>query len=153
MIAQVSFAKTTFNDIPFRFEAGTPNVGGAIGLAAAIEYIEHLGLEAIEEHEQTLVNYALERLSSESGLNLLGPQSSQRIPVFAFNLEGLHGSDVGFILNQEGIAVRAGHHCTQPLLQKLNITGSIRASFSIYNTLEEIDALIKGIRKAKDLLI
>lgn len=153
MITTVSFSGTTFNDIPFRFEAGTPNVGGAVALSAAIEFINEIGLDAIQEHDFNLTKLALEQLSELPDLSLLGPKSvKNKIPVFAFNLNGFHGSDVGFILNQQGIAVRTGHHCTQPLLKKLGISGSIRASFSIYNTPQEIDALIAGLKKAKELL-
>lgn len=153
MISRVSFKGTTFNDSPFRFEAGTPNVGGAVALVAAIEYIQSLGLNEIESYERLINQVALEKLSQVSGLELLGPKSTEnKIPLFSFNIDGLHHSDVGHLLNQQGIAVRTGHHCTQPLLEKRGLTGSIRASFSIYNTLEEIDALIKGLEKAKELL-
>ncbi len=153
MISKVSFAGTTFNDIPFRFEAGTPNVGGAIALSAAIDFINSIGFANIEAYEMKLVQFALNELQQISELQLLGPKLDKlKIPVFAFNLDGIHASDVGFLLNQQGIAVRTGHHCTQPLLQKLNLAGSIRASFSIYNTTEEITSLINGINKAKDLL-
>lgn len=152
MISRVSFSGTTYNDIPFRFEAGTPDVGGAVAMGSAIDFINEIGLQAIETHEQNLIVFALEKLMSVEGLQLLGPPSVERIPVFAFNLNGLHGSDVGFLLNQQGIAVRTGHHCTQPLLQKLGLPGSIRASFSIYNTEEEIETLVKALTKAKDLL-
>ncbi len=153
MISSVSFDKTTFNVTPFRFEAGTPDVGGAIALGTAIDFIQKIGFEAIEKHETQLVEKALTELQSVPGLVLYGPkQITKKIPVFAFNLNHLHPSDVGFILNQQGIAVRTGHHCTQPILKKMNITGSIRASFSIYNTEKEIEKLISGLIKAKDLL-
>lgn len=152
MISEVTLQKTTYNDIPFRFEAGTPDIGGAVALATAIDFIDSIGIDQIENHEKQLVNYAFERLVQFSGLTLLGPQSVCRIPVFAFNLEGLHASDIGFLLNQQGIAIRTGHHCTQPLLQKLKLSGSARASFSIYNTEQEIDSLLNALKKAKDLL-
>lgn len=151
MISSVSFAKTTYNISPFRFEAGTPNVGGAIGLAAAIDFINGIGLPQIEAYENLLVQDALDRLRTIETLELLGPLT-HKIPVFAFNLHNVHCSDVGFLLNQQGIAVRTGHHCTQPLLQKLHLNGSVRASLSIYNTIEEIDKLVIGLNKAKDLL-
>jgi cysteine desulfurase/selenocysteine lyase len=153
MIAQVQLPLgTTFNDVPTRFEAGTPDVGGAVALHAAIDFIDSLGLSAIEAFELELGTYLLEELKGISGLELYGPSQFPRIPVFAFNLKGQHASDVGFLLNQQGIAVRTGHHCTQPLLRKLKINGSIRASLSVYNNEQEIDSLIKGINKAKDLL-
>lgn len=152
MIAKVTLEKTTFNDIPFRFEAGTPDVGGAVTLATAIDFINQIGLQEIEAYEKELVSVALHKLLQVPGLTLLGPQSEERIPVFAFNIDGIHASDIGFLLNQQGIAVRTGHHCTQPLLQKLNLSGSIRASFSIYNNEGDIDALINALSKAKELL-
>ena len=152
MISQVSFAKTTFNEVPFRFEAGTPDVGGAIALAAAIDFIHSIGLASIESHENELVRMAFTKLAKVEDLELLGPLSGTKIPVFSFNIKNLHGSDIGFLLNQQGIAVRTGHHCTQPLLQKLNLTGSVRASFSIYNTEEEIELLIAALNKSKELL-
>lgn len=152
MISKVSFAGTTYNDSPLRFEAGTPNVGGAIGLMAAIEFIEQIGLSLIEEYENVLTQYALDSLPKIQGIQLLGPMMLPRIPVFAFNIGSIHGSDIGHILNQMGIAVRTGHHCTQPLLEKLHLAGSVRASFSIYNTESEIEKLIAGLNKAKDLL-
>lgn len=153
MISTVTFEKTTYNDIPFRFEAGTPNIGGAIALAAAIDFIESIGLQNIEDYDKKLVEMFFTHLPAVKDLQLLGPEkSSNKLPVFAFNLKNLHHSDVAFLLNQQGIAVRAGHHCTLPLIQKLKLTGSIRASFSIYNTEDEIIALNKALDKAKELL-
>lgn len=153
MITSVSFEKTTFNEIPFRFEAGTPNVGGAIALATAIDFIQQIGLDEIEKYELQLVEQISSQLTTIPDLTLYGPRSAHlRIPLFAFNFPKLHHSDVGFILNQQGIAVRTGHHCTYPLIKKLNLTGSIRASFSIYNTEEEVHTLISGLIKAKELL-
>lgn len=153
MITSVSFEKTTFNDIPFRFEAGTPNVGGAIALAAAIDFIQSIGLDKIEQYEIQLVEQITSQLATIPDLILYGPRAANlRIPLFAFNFPKVHHSDVGFILNQQGIAVRTGHHCTYPLIQKLHLTGSIRASFSIYNNEEEVHKLISGLIKAKELL-
>lgn len=153
MITSVSFEKTTFNEIPFRFEAGTPNVGGAIALATAIDFIQQIGLDKIEKYELQLVEQISSQLATIPDLTLYGPRPAHlRIPLFAFNFPKLHHSDVGFILNQQGIAVRTGHHCTYPLIKKLNLTGSIRASFSIYNTEEEVHKLISGLIKAKELL-
>ena len=152
MISKVSFYETTFNDIPFRFEAGTPNIGGAVALGSAIDFIEQIGFKSIERYENCLIESFNHEVAKIEELLLLGTKASSKIPIFAFNLKGIHASDVGSILNQQGIAVRAGHHCTQPLLQKLNINGSIRASFSIYNTEQEIKSLVKGLMKAKELL-
>lgn len=152
MIASVTFAKTTFNDIPFRFEAGTPNIGGAVALAEAFRFIDSIGMEQILKHDLTITNYAEAALNSLD-LEILGTKKGTKIPIFAFNVPGLHATDVGFLLNQQGIAVRTGHHCTQPLLQKLKLTGSIRASFSIYNSIEEVDALVAALKKAKEILL
>lgn len=152
MISRVSFQGTTFNEIPYRFEAGTPNVEGAVGLAAAIEYIEALGLEKIDAFENEITAYAYDQLSKIEGLRILGPKG-HRAALLAFNIEGAHHSDIGQILDEQGIAVRVGHHCTQPLLEKLKLTGSVRASFSIYNTELEIQKLVAGIKKAKELLL
>lgn len=153
MISQVSFEKTTFNDIPYRFEAGTPNIGGAIGLAAAIDFINNIGINLISDFESQLNSMFFDKIRSLNFIDLLGPQTPEsKIPVFSFNVQNQHHSDVAFFLNQQSIAVRAGHHCTQPLLKKLNLNGSIRASLTIYNSETDIDQLIKGLTKAKELL-
>jgi cysteine desulfurase/selenocysteine lyase len=152
MIAHVSFAGTTFQDPPFRFEAGTPNVEGAVGLAAAIDYIESIGLEKIEEHEKQLSSYTESQLKNIEGLTILG-QPSQRAALFSFIMKSIHHSDLGQVLDQQGIAIRSGHHCTQPLLHRLGIPGSARASISIYNNKTDIDRLIAGIKKAQEILL
>jgi cysteine desulfurase/selenocysteine lyase len=152
MIAKVSFAGTTFQEPPFRFEAGTPNVEGAVGLAAAIDYIESIGMDKIEEHENQLASYAESQLRSIEGLTILG-QPAQRTALFSFVMQSIHHSDLGQVLDQQGIAIRAGHHCTQPLLQRLGISGSARASISIYNNMTDIDRLVAGIKKAQEILL
>ncbi|MDP3728723.1 MAG: cysteine desulfurase [bacterium] len=152
MIQEVTLEKTTWNELPWKFEAGTPNIEGAIGLAKAIEYIEKIGRENIERYNEELTGYALKQLSPIKGLTIIGPkENKERGAVISFILEGLHPHDVGEILNQEGIAIRGGNHCAMPLMTSLKINGTNRASFHIYNTKEDIDSLIKAIKKAQDL--
>jgi len=151
MISNVSFEKTEYNELPHKFEAGTPNIAGGIGFGAAIDYINELGYENIRSYETELVNYAVKALQNIDGLRFIGTPE-ERAGVISFVMEGLHPYDVGTILDQQGIAVRTGHHCTQPLMDKFKIQGTIRVSFSIYNTKEEVDLLIKGIEKAKEML-
>ncbi len=152
MIKEVRLDKTTYNDLPFKFEAGTPAVAEVIGLRSAIEYVEGLGWDNIKNHEQTLFSYVLDKASKTPNLIRMG-NPEKCIPILSFNLKGAHHSDVAQILNQYGIAVRAGHHCTQPLLRKFNLTGSVRASFSIYNTQQEVDQLFEALQKAEELLL
>jgi cysteine desulfurase/selenocysteine lyase len=152
MIDKVSFEKTTYLQAPYRFEAGTPNVGGAVALAAAIEYIEGLGWEWLIKHDQKLIECGFESLKKIPDLKFIG-EVKNRAALFAFVLPDFHHSDVGNILNQQGIAVRAGHHCTQPLINKFKITGSIRASFSVYNDTDDIIKLVKGLNKAREILL
>jgi cysteine desulfurase/selenocysteine lyase len=152
MINQVSFEKTTYLDAPNKFEAGTPNVEGAVALGAAIEYIESIGWDWLLKHDQTLIDFAFEALRKIPAIELIGISKS-RATLFAFVIPDFHHADVGNILNQQGIAVRAGHHCTQPLIKKFKITGSIRASFSVYNDTGDIVKLIKGLNKAMEMLI
>lgn len=151
MIDRVTFAKTTYNEIPFRFEAGTPNVEGAVGLASAIEFIESLGWQTIESHQTELMNYAHSQLKQIAGLKWIGTDT-HRAALYSFVLENCHSTDVGYILNEKSVAVRVGHHCTQPLTDKYGIPGSIRASFGIYNDLSDIDVLIEGLKKAQEML-
>ena len=151
LISNVSFEKTEYNELPHKFEAGTPNIAGGIGFGAAIDYINELGYENIRSYETELVNYAVKALQNIDGLRFIGTPE-ERAGVISFVMEGLHPYDVGTILDQQGIAVRTGHHCTQPLMDKFKIQGTIRVSFSIYNTKEEVDLLIKGIEKAKKML-
>ena len=150
MIVSVSFEKTQYNVLPFKFEAGTPNIVGAIGLGVAIEYLQSIGIEAISEYEKNLLNYSTEKLSAISGIRLIG-QASQKASVLSFLFKGVHPHDIGTILDREGIAIRAGHHCTQPLMQRLGIPATARASFSFYNTKEEIDRLCLAIEKVREV--
>lgn len=151
MIKSVSFEKTTFNEIPHKFEAGTPNIVGGIGLAKAIEYIQQIGFDFIQEQEEKLKIAATGMLNSIEGVRIIG-QAAKKESVISFTIEGLHPFDVGTILDQLGIAVRTGHHCTQPVMDFFGIPGTIRASFAFYNNMEDIEALRKGIIKAKSML-
>ena len=152
MIATCSFEKTTYADLPFKFEAGTPNVGGNIALGAAIDFMESIGHENIQTHEHALLDYAQKKLLQIEGLKIYG-EKANRTGVVSFNLEGMGiASDVGMILDKLGIAVRTGHHCTQPIMEYFNIAGTVRASFAVYNTFEEIDILTEGVKKAQRML-
>lgn len=151
MIAQVSFKGTSYNDIPYRFEAGTPNIEGVIALKPAIEYVQRIGFEKIQAIEHELLTYASSELRKIPGVKILADVEN-KAPIISFSMQGLHHSDVSQILDQEGIAVRAGHHCTMPLLEKFKITGTIRASFSIFNNKSDVDQLVKGLLKAQELL-
>ena len=153
MIATCSFEKTTYAALPFKFEAGTPNVGGNIAIGAAIDFMKKLGVENIRNHENELLNYAQKRLLEIDGLKIYG-EKANRTSVVSFNLEGIGiASDVGMILDKLGIAVRTGHHCTQPIMEFFKIAGTVRASFAVYNTLEEVDALVEGVKKAQRMLM
>ena len=152
MIATCSFQKTTYADLPFKFEAGTPNVGGNIALGAATDFIEKIGHENLQTHENALLDYAQKKLLEIDGLKIYG-EKANRTGVVSFNLEGIGiASDVGMILDKLGIAVRTGHHCTQPIMDFFDIAGTVRASFAVYNTFEEIDVLTEGVKKAKKML-
>lgn len=151
MIADVSFEKTTYHDVPFRFEAGTPNIEGVMGLHAALEYVEKLGWSAIEAHEKSLLEEATRRVREIEGVRIIG-EAAEKVAILSFVLEGTHPSDVGQILDQANVAVRAGHHCTQPLMRRMNVPGTVRASFSVYNNEADIEQLIQGLKKAKELL-
>jgi cysteine desulfurase/selenocysteine lyase len=151
MIDRVTIQKTTYNELPFKFEAGTPNIAGGIALNEAIEFVNEIGLDQIAAYEQTLLEYATERLLKIEGLKLIGT-AKQKASVNSFVIEGVHPHDLGTLLDQQGIAVRTGHHCTQPLMDFFKIPATTRASYSIYNTTEEIDGLVMGIQKAKELL-
>ena len=152
MIATCSFEETTYADLPFKFEAGTPNVGGNIALGAAIDFMESIGQENIQTHETALLDYAQKKLLEIEGLRIYG-EKANRTGVVSFNLEGVGiASDVGMILDKLGIAVRTGHHCTQPIMNFFNIAGTVRASFAVYNTFEEIDVLTEGVKKAQRML-
>ncbi|WP_434980693.1 aminotransferase class V-fold PLP-dependent enzyme [Daejeonia sp. YH14] len=152
MIATCSFSETTYAGLPFKFEAGTPNVGGNIALGAAIDFMESIGNEVFVSHEHQLLEYAQEKLSGIDGLHIYA-ERAPRAGAISFNLEGIGiASDVGMILDKLGIAVRTGHHCTQPIMDFYSIAGTVRASFAIYNTFEEIDILSEGLKKAKRML-
>ncbi len=151
MIKLVTFEKTTFNELPFKFEAGTPHISGVLGLEAAIQYIEKVGIDKIGEYENGLLDYATEKLVSVDGLKIYGT-AKEKTSVISFLIGKIHPFDAGTIIDKFGIAVRTGHHCTQPLMQRFGITGTIRASFAFYNTKEEIDILLDAVNKAKKML-
>jgi cysteine desulfurase/selenocysteine lyase len=150
MISSVTFDKTIYNKLPFKFEAGTPDVAGAIGLGAAIDYLNAIGIDNIAKYEHEVVSYATERLSALSGVRLIGT-ARERAGVVSFVIENIHPHDVGTILDQEGIAIRTGHHCAQPIMQRFGIPATARASFAFYNTKEEVDALVNGIIKVQEV--
>ena len=148
MIHTVTFEKTTYNTIPHKFEAGTPPIAGAIGLGAAVDYLSAIGMTAIAAHEHELLRHGSERLRELPGVRLIGT-AADKAAVLSFAVEGIHPHDVGTLLNQEGIAVRTGHHCAQPLMKRLGVAATSRASFAFYNTLAEVDALVAGIRSVQ----
>ena len=150
MIKSVTFEKTIFNDIPHKYEAGTPHIAGAIGLAAAIDYMNLLDWNVVQQYEQMLLRYAQDKLVAIQGLRIIG-QAREKAGVVSFILEGIHPHDIGTILDQEGIAIRTGHHCAQPVMQKYGIPATARASFAFYNTVEEIESLVRGIQKVKEV--
>ena len=150
MIKKVSFEKTTFNELPFKFEAGTPNYVSAIGLATAIDYIQELGLGNIAAYEKELLEYGTKKLESIEGLKIIGT-AEKKVSVISFNLDNIHHYDAGMVIDKMGIAIRTGHHCAEPLMDRFNIEGTIRASFSFYNTKEEIDKLYEAILIVKQM--
>ena len=150
MISSVTFEKTTYNKLPFKFEAGTPDVAGAIGLGAAVEYLNEIGIDEASKYEHELLVYATEKLSAISGVRLIGT-AKERAGVISFVIENVHPHDVGTILDQEGIAIRTGHHCAQPIMDRFGIPATARASFAFYNTKEEVDALVNGIIKVQEV--
>ena len=151
MIATVSFEKTTYAGLPHKFEAGTPNISGGIAFGAALDYMHGIGFDKIAAYEQELLVYATKALLRIEGLEIYGT-AAEKTAVVSFNIKGLHPYDIGSILDQMGIAVRTGHHCAQPIMDYYSIPGTVRASFSFYNTFEEIDRLVAGVQKAKDML-
>jgi len=151
MIREVSFSGTTYNDLPYKFEAGTPNIADVIALKTALDFISGIGKTEIAQHENQLLTYASAQLKEISGLRIIGDIES-KVSVVSFVIEGIHPQDIGILLDNQGIAVRTGHHCTQPLMHRLGITGTSRASFAVYNTHEEIDVLVKGLFKVKKML-
>jgi cysteine desulfurase / selenocysteine lyase len=152
MIRKVRFEETTWGELPHKFEAGTSPIAEAVGFGAAIDYLEAVGLDAIEHHEQELAAVALEQLGGIPGLTLYGPPPERRAGIVSFNLDGVHPHDVAQVLDMDGVAIRAGHHCCQPLMAKLGVAATNRASFYLYSVPEEIDRLAEGVRKAKKLL-
>lgn len=150
MIQNVSFEKTTFNELPFKFEAGTPNYVGAIGTAEALKYMKDIGFDDILNHEHELLNYATKKLKSIDGLKIYG-EADHKISVISFLIDNIHHYDAGMVLDKLGIAVRTGHHCTEPVIKHFNIDGTVRASFAIYSTKEEVDALYDGLMKVKQM--
>jgi cysteine desulfurase/selenocysteine lyase len=150
MIDRVTFEKTTYAPLPFKFEAGTTNIAGTLGLAAAIEYVTGLGYDAIAAHEQKLLDRVLAGLATLPQVRLIG-RPKDRVGVLSMTIDGVHPHDAGTILDLEGIAVRAGHHCVQPLMARLGLPATIRASFAFYNTIDECDALISGLRKCVEV--
>jgi cysteine desulfurase / selenocysteine lyase len=152
MIRSVKFEETTWGQIPFKFEAGTQPIAEAVGFGAAVDYLTEIGVEAIEEHEHELVAYALERLADVPGVTAYGPPPERRAGIVSFNLEHVHPHDVAQILDMDGVAIRAGHHCCQPLMARLGVAATNRASFYLYTVPEEIDRLVEGLHKAHKLL-
>lgn len=151
MIKEVTFEKTTYNELPYKFEAGTPNIADVVAAKTAIDYVEHLGKDAIADYEQQLLEYATNALQSIEGLRIVGT-AKEKVSVISFLMDGIHHQDIGVLLDQQGIAIRTGHHCTQPLMQRFGIPGTSRASFAVYNTTEEIDRLVAGLEKVKKML-
>jgi len=150
MIVSVTFEKTTYNKIPHRFEAGTPDIAGVIGLGAAIDYLQSIGIEAINAYEEELLAYATQEVARIPGVRILGTAQA-KASVLSFTVDGVHPHDIGTILDQLGIAIRAGHHCAQPVMDRFNVPATARASFAFYNTKEEIDALVQGIRRVMEV--
>jgi cysteine desulfurase/selenocysteine lyase len=152
MIRSVSVEETTWNELPYKFEAGTPAIAEAYGMGVAIDYITTVGLDAIDEHERKLVGYAIDRFAELPFVTVYGPPAKRHAGIISFNVDGVHPHDVAQILDFEGIAVRAGHHCTQPLVRRLGVAATTRASFYLYSLPEEVDRLVEGLKKVKEVL-
>ena len=150
MIRSVTFEKTTYNELPYKFEAGTPDIAGVIGLGAAIDYLDQIGMDAVAAHERDLLEYGTRALENISGLRLIGT-AREKAGVLSFVIDGVHPHDAGTILDREGVAVRTGHHCAQPVMDRFGVSGTTRASLAFYNAREDIDALVSGIQKVKEL--
>jgi cysteine desulfurase/selenocysteine lyase len=148
MVDTVTYEKTTFNEPPFRFEAGTPAIVQAIGLGKAVSYMQALGMENITAHEQELTDYATEQLNNIDGLKIIG-QAKDKGGVFSFNVEGMHPQDLAFILDKEGVSIRTGHHCAQPIVNRMGYESLARASLGLYSTKEDVDSLVSAIQKAQ----
>ena len=151
MIKEVKFSGTTYADLPHKFEAGTPNIAGVIGFKAAIDFISQLGLKNIVEYEDELLQYATTEILKIEGIKIYGT-SRQKTGIISFNIKGIHHYDIGVIVDKLGVALRTGHHCTQPIMERYNIPGTARISFAIYNTKEEVDICISAIKQAKRML-
>ena len=151
MIAEVTFEKTTYADLPHKFEAGTPNIAGGIAFGAALDYLNSIGMKKIADYEQKLLTYGTTALKKIPGLKVYG-EAPNKTAVISFNVQGIHPYDIGSILDKLGIAVRTGHHCAQPIMDFYRIPGTVRASFSFYNTFEEIDTMVKAVEKAVQML-
>ena len=151
MIETVTFEKTTYNELPHKFEAGTPDIAGAVGLGTAIEYIQSIGYDAIHAHEAELLDYATQQLQQVEGIRFIGT-ARDKASVVSFLIEGIHPYDLGTILDKLGIAVRTGHHCTQPLMERFGIPGTVRASLAFYNNKNDIDRLVEGVKRAVAML-
>jgi cysteine desulfurase/selenocysteine lyase len=150
MIRTVTFERTTYNAIPYKFEAGTPDIAGAVGLAAALDYLEILGLPRVEAYEAGLLACAAEALAAAPGVRLVGT-APERVGVVSFVVDGVHAHDVGTVLDREGIAVRAGHHCAMPVMTRFGLAATTRASFAVYNTHAEIDALVRAVHTVREV--
>jgi len=151
MIKEVTFVKTTYNDLPYKYEAGTPNIADVVALKAALDFVTRLGKEHIRKHEDELLHYATGKLQEIPGLTIIG-RAKEKVSVVSFVIENIHSQDIGILLDNQGIAVRTGHHCTQPLMDRFCIPGTSRASFAVYNTKQEIDKLVAGIHKVIKML-
>ena len=150
MISSVTFQRTTYNKVPHKFEAGTPDMAGAVGLEAALEYLNGLGMDNIAAHESELLAYATDTIAIIPGIRVIGT-AKEKTGVLSFVMDGVHPHDIGTILDQEGIAIRTGHHCAQPVMERFEVEATARASFGLYNTTYEIDALARGIKKVKEI--
>ncbi|TXF12389.1 cysteine desulfurase [Pelomicrobium methylotrophicum] len=150
MIKVVTFEKTLYNDLPYKFEAGTPHIAGAVGLGAALDYVAGIGIETIAAHEHALLQYATEAVSGIKGLRLVGT-ARRKAGILSFVMEGVHPHDIGTILDHQGVAIRAGHHCAMPVMDRYRVPATARASFALYNTREDVDALVAGLRKVQEV--
>jgi cysteine desulfurase / selenocysteine lyase len=150
MIASVTFEKTTYNMLPYKFEAGTPNIAGVVAFGAAVDYLQQFDMEAVARHEQDLLAYATARLDEVEGVRIIG-RAREKSGVVSFVLDGVHPHDVGTILDREGVAIRTGQHCAQPVMDRFGIPATARASFGIYNTREDVDALVRGLARVREL--
>ena len=150
MIRTVSFEESTWNDLPYKFEAGTPNIAGGIGLGAAVEFMTGLGLDAIAAHEHEVLEYATGALEEMDGIRIIGT-APEKAAIVSFVVDGVHPHDVGTIVDRQGVAIRAGHHCAMPLMRRYGVPATSRASLALYNTRADIDALVAGLRKVREI--